>query len=120
MNHALALPGAVLAIGLASTALAAEHKADSSVAEGRKIALSVCWVCHEVGPGQPFRPMLDPPPPSFAEIANRPGVSTAKLRRFLDTTHWDEATIPMTMPSLGLTATQIDQLSRYILSQRRR
>jgi len=107
------------AVALLSGSLA-DAQAPASVAAGRKIAEQVCWTCHVVSPTQQFPPMLDRPAPSFAEIAARPNISSPILRHFLTSTHWDQSTIPMSMPSMMLSNDQIGELSAYILSLRER
>jgi hypothetical protein len=71
-----------------------------------------------VAADQEFPPILKQPTPSFAEIANAPDVSAGTLRQFIGHTHWDEKTVPMTMPDTMLSETQKDQVIRYILSLR--
>lgn len=60
--------------------------------------------------------MLEPAAPSFADIAGRPGMTAKKIRHFILTTHWDEKTIPMTMPNLMLMPDDASAVSAYILS----
>ncbi|MGZ6039846.1 MAG: c-type cytochrome, partial [Phenylobacterium sp.] len=90
----------------------------AAVRAGHEIAVEICSTCHQVGDPQAFPPMLDQATPSFQEIANRPATTAASLRRYITTTHWDEKTIPMTMPSLMLMSDQADQVTRYIMSLR--
>jgi mono/diheme cytochrome c family protein len=92
----------------------------SVAATGKTLAMRVCWTCHVVASDQPFAPMLNQPAPSFADIANRSNTSASALRRFLTKTHWDEATIPMSMPGMMLTDDQVGAVSAYILSLRKR
>lgn len=60
--------------------------------------------------------MLEPPAPSFADIANRPGMTAKTIRHFILTTHWDQKTIPMTMPNLMLMPEDASALAVYIMS----
>lgn len=83
---------------------------------GEHLARLICTACHVVAPDQEFPPLLRQPAPSFADIANREGVTEQSLRHFITKTHWDESTLPMTMPSLGFNAEQTRAVSRYILS----
>jgi hypothetical protein len=62
--------------------------------------------------------MLVPPAPPFLEIANRPGSTQASLRHFVATTHWDEKSLPVTMPNPSLTDVQIEEVVSYLLSLR--
>lgn len=100
------------------TSVKAEDSSDA-IAAGRQLALQVCSVCHVVAPNQEFAPGLEQQTPSFEAIANRPDMSVEFLRKFITTTHWDEKTIPMTMPNPMLSDEQITQVSSYILSLRK-
>src|SRR6185437_2945579 len=75
--------GSTLLFGIALAGLmpAAAHPAAGPTARGRDLAAQVCSACHVIGSPQPFDPALDPPAPPFREIANRPGVTAAYLRR---------------------------------------
>ncbi len=109
---------ALVCVNAALAASSASAK-DDSVAVGRQLALEVCSVCHVVAPDQAFAPRLDQRTPSFEEIANRPDVSAESISHFIETTHWDESTIPMTMPDPMLTSDQVSQVVSYILSLRK-
>lgn len=120
-------PGiAASAVGVAILALAgpapakprAAH-ASAAVAAGREIAMDICSACHIVGDHQEFPPLLERRLPSFQEIADNPATTAKSLRHFITTTHWDEKTIPMTMPNLSLLNDQADQVTQYILSLRK-
>ncbi len=87
-------------------------------AQGEHIARAICAACHVVASDQDFPPLLREPAPPFAEIANRPATSEQTLRRFITSTHWDERTLPMTMPNQQLSADQTRAVIRYILSLR--
>jgi len=91
---------------------------DPVAARGEQLARIVCAICHVVADDQEFPPILHSPTPSFREIANRPGTTEQTLRQFLKTTHWDEKTIPMSMPQQMLMDDQTRAVSRYILSLR--
>jgi len=97
---------------------AAEPKADPAVGRGEGLAQMLCTACHVVAPNQEFTPLLRTPPPSFEEIAKRPTTTQKSIIDFLKNTHWDENTIPITMPDPMLTADQRIDLARYILSKR--
>lgn len=98
---------------------ASAQDAKDSVAAGKNVALIVCSVCHVVAPDQEFAPRLEQRTPSFAEIANRPDVTAESLRKFITTTHWDERTIPITMPNPELIDDQVTEVISYILSLRK-
>jgi cytochrome c1 len=67
---------------------------------------------------QEFSPLLNPPAPPFAEVANRAEASRASLQHFIAATHWDEKTLPLAMPNPALTDSQIADVVAYILSLR--
>jgi mono/diheme cytochrome c family protein len=98
---------------------AAESASGADVASGRQIAMNVCSSCHVAAPYQTTLPVLNPPAPAFADIANRPAQSAAKLRSFILTTHWDGKTVPVTMPNPMLLDDQARAVARYIMSLRR-
>ncbi len=115
MNRIFIAAVAGLTVTLASMA----NAEDARVTTGRQLALEVCSVCHVVAPDQPFAPRLDQRTPSFEEIANRPDTSAEFISHFIKTTHWDEKTIPITMPDPMLTDDQISRVVSYILSLRK-
>lgn len=90
------------------------------VARGEHIARLVCSACHVVAVDQEYPPLLNQQPPSFADIANRPGMSAAYLERFITRTHWDVDKLPMSMPNPQLSKAETGAVSRYILSLRKR
>lgn len=98
---------------------ASAQDAKDTIAAGKNTALIVCSVCHVVAPDQPFAPRLEQRTPSFAEIANRSNVTAESLRRFITTTHWDERSIPITMPNPQLIDEQVTDVVGYILSLRK-
>jgi mono/diheme cytochrome c family protein len=67
------------AIGAGSTSVQSQADRPNATA-GREFALGVCTGCHVVAADQPFAPLISGAP-SFKEIANRPNVSAASLRR---------------------------------------
>jgi mono/diheme cytochrome c family protein len=72
---------AALGAGNATAQSAADR---ANAAAGREFALGVCTGCHVVAVDQPFAPLIGGAP-SFKEIANRPNVSAASLRRTIST-----------------------------------
>jgi mono/diheme cytochrome c family protein len=102
----------------ASVAWCAEPSA-LAVEKGKSIAEKVCSACHVVEATQEFPPILDPPAPSFVDIANRPDTDAAKIRHFVSTTHWDTKTLPMKMPNPMLLDSQTADVARYVMSLRR-
>ena len=86
---------------------------------GEYIALQLCSYCHVVSADSRYRPDAGPDGPSFASVAADPSVTATSLRRFLAKTHWDEKTLPMTMPQLMLTSDETDDVIAYILKDRK-
>jgi len=108
--------GVLVLSGLATAVAVADGSPDRRLVRGRELALNVCSACHLVASDQPFSPLLRPPAPSFVEIAARPGLRAQDLRRFVVTTHWDEKTLPATMPNPLLTEAETADVVRYIMS----
>jgi mono/diheme cytochrome c family protein len=107
-----------LLLALLGSALQAEGGQSPQVQRGEHLAQLICSTCHVVAHDQEFPPGLEIRTPSFYQIAARAGLSAQSLRRFITSTHWDEHTIPMTMPDQHLTEEQAQALIRYILSLR--
>lgn len=77
-------------------------------AAGRALAQTWCANCHTVD----ARPTISADQvPSFAEIANRPGVTADGLGTFLSAPHGR-------MPDLSLSRTDIDNAIAYLLTLR--
>ena len=117
---ALVLAGAALCALCASSLFAAGVPTTPEVARGEHVARLVCSACHVVAADQDYPPLLNQATPTFAEIANRPGVTVESLRRFITTTHWDVDKLPMSMPNQMLSPAEAQAVSRYILSLRNR
>ena len=65
----------------------AQNKLSQDNAEaGRALALQACTGCHVVVPDQPSKPVYagSPHPPDFKDIANKPKLTAASLKRFLE------------------------------------
>lgn len=111
--------GALIALWLCgSAAFASQPGEDPLARRGEQVAERVCAACHVVVRDQEFPPFLKIHTPSFFEIARRPETTERSLRHFITTTHWDEQTIPMTMPNQELTPEQVRAVVHYILSLR--
>ena len=81
------------------------------VAEGRRLANSLCAKCHlNEGQGEKQGPMGVP---SFRAVANRP------TQTFEDVVRWLSSVPPM-MPDHKLTISEIDALAAFIMSLRNR
>lgn len=98
----------------------AQSARSATAARGEHIARRVCSACHVVARDQEFLPILEPPAPSFSEIANRPGMSGKTIRHFVMRTHWDMNTVPMKMPDLMLLPEDASAVSAYIMSLKSR
>lgn len=110
--------GGLLAVGAA--AAHADPQPDTGLARGEHIARSVCSACHYVADNQEFPPLMNPPAPSFKEIANRSGTTLSGVRHFVTTTHWDPPySLPLKMPDLMLMPGEADDVARYLLSLRK-
>jgi len=94
-------------------------RSEVHVQKGEYLALKLCSYCHVVSSDARYRPALDQRTPSFQDIANDPKTTAASLRRFMSTTHWDEKTIPMTMPDPELEPDQTTDLIQYVLALRK-
>jgi mono/diheme cytochrome c family protein len=105
-----------LLLGLCALSASAVSADKASLERGRQIALKVCSACHVVATVQEYPPLLNPPAPPFAEIANRANMTRASLRHFITSTHWDEKAVPLTMPNAELLDSQVTDVVTYILS----
>jgi len=74
---------------------------------GRVFAKKVCSPCHAIEPEAPMSPKIDAP--SFAAVANTPGMTRTALTVWLQTPH-------PTMPNFILEAQDQDDVIAYILS----
>jgi len=82
------------------------------VAEGRKLAYTVCGVCHVV-PDKPNAPLaLGFSAPSFVDLARRPSFTEATLRQLLTSEH-RRVGPSQAMPNPRLNDTQIDEIVAY-------
>jgi mono/diheme cytochrome c family protein len=104
MNRLIALP-ALLALSLVASDVQAQGAGDPRA--GLAIARQVCSECHAIQRGQVRSP--NPRSPTFAELANTPGMTAAALTVALTTPHWR-------MPMFILTAEQRANTIAYILS----
>lgn len=97
MSRTLAIAALALAAGATATqpsASEAPHATQHRTAEGPVLSAGArrglafaqqrCSACHAVTEN---RISPNPEPPSFEDIANRPGVTTATLRQFLRDSH---------------------------------
>src|SRR5450755_570711 len=75
--------------------------------KGATLAQSVCAQCHGVRSGQMRSP--NPMAPSFANLANWPGMTEMALRSWLQSPHRN-------MPNIVLDNNETSNVIRYILS----
>ena len=109
-----AIVAVVLSTALASAAQAQTSTADQ-IAAGRNFAERGCGACHVVAQQRDELPVLTPPGPSFAVLAQRPSLTEASLREFLGSNHRD--LVPAgAMPDPRLADYQIDEIVAYMMS----
>jgi len=94
----------------------AQPDAEDEVKKGHQLAAAICAVCHVAAADQPYPPIMNPPAPSFATIAQR--MDAESLTKFIATTHRGLDT-PRGMPNPELMDYQIKQVVAYILSLRK-
>jgi hypothetical protein len=97
----------------------AQEVGSDDVAEGHHLATLICSACHIAASNQPFEPILRPPAPSFASIAQGPSSTGVAMQKFLATTHRNIGNA-QGMPNPRLLDYQVRQLTAYLLSLRKR
>lgn len=112
-NRNSALLTLILLVGLASPAQA-ETPGDQ-IAAGRTFAGRVCGACHVVEQQRDELPVLAPPGPSFAVLAQRPQLTEASLREFLGSNHRSMGPHEA-MPNPRLADYQIDEIVAFMMS----
>jgi mono/diheme cytochrome c family protein len=115
MNRIAILLSAAL---LASAAVAQAGAPSPAAREGELVARRTCAYCHLTPDDQAPPPLIGQKTPSLRQIANDPKATAQSLRRFITTTHWDEATLPMTMPDPRLLDQEYGEVVAYVLSLR--
>lgn len=101
----------------AAPAFSQTGEADA-VSQGHILAARICSICHLAAPDQEAKPLLNPPAPPFAAIAQRPGLTAAALEKFITTAHRGLDN-PKGMPNPDLAAYQVKQVAAYIMSLRK-
>lgn len=99
------------------SASAQQATTPDDVRKGHDLAAAICGVCHVAAPDQPYAPILKPPAPSFASIAQRKDIDADSLQKFMATTHRGIDN-PTGMPNPDLMDYQVIQVVAYILSLR--
>lgn len=107
----------VLWVSICPTSAEPVNDADT-VRKGHDLAAIICANCHVAASDQRFAPLLNPPAPSFASIAQRPDTNADMLQKFLTTTHRGLDN-PKGMPNPYLMDYQVTQVVAYILSLRK-
>jgi mono/diheme cytochrome c family protein len=97
-----------------SPAQAAVPGADQ-IAAGREFAHRVCGACHVVTQQGDELPVLSPPGPSFAVLAQRPQLTEPALRDFLASNHGGMGPHEA-MPNPRLADYQIDEIVAFMMS----
>lgn len=97
--------GISVAAGLLAAATGLAQPAGDPATGGR-IAAAWCSNCHLIGP--PAAPLAQDAAPPFAAIAQRPGMTQAALRAFLQAPH-------ASMPDYNLTPRQQEDVTAYLL-----
>jgi mono/diheme cytochrome c family protein len=104
----------VILAGIGSPAQAQALNGDQ-VAAGRNFARRVCGACHVVEQQRDELPVLAPPGPSFAVLAQRPHLTGASLREFLGSNHRNMGPHEA-MPNPRLADYQIDEIVAFMMS----
>jgi mono/diheme cytochrome c family protein len=112
-NRNSALPILIFLAGLALPAQA-QTPGDLIVA-GRNLAGRVCGACHVVEQKRDELPVLAPPGPSFAVLAQRPQLTEAWLREFLGSTRRNMGAHEA-MPNPRLRDYQVDVIVAFMMS----
>jgi len=101
----------------AALALPAQAETPSSdmVAAGREFTQRVCGACHVVTQQREELPVLAPPGPSFAVLAQRPHLTEPALREFLASNHRTLGPHEA-MPNPRLADYQIDEIVAFMMS----
>jgi mono/diheme cytochrome c family protein len=79
-NRVIAVLFVSLGATLADAATVKKPAERGNADAGRDLALEACTGCHVVSDNQPFAPLLKGAP-DFRDVANRPNVTAASLRR---------------------------------------
>jgi mono/diheme cytochrome c family protein len=108
------LVAATLLVSLALSSRAGAASGDQ-IAAGREFAERVCGACHVVTQQRDELPVLAPPGPSFAVLAQRPALTEQSLREFLGSNHRNLGPAEA-MPNPRLVDYQINEIVTYFMS----
>jgi len=109
---------AIFWVAVGSAAWSQGDFSADDVRNGHHLAAMVCAVCHLAADDQPTLPILRPPAPPFAVVAQRKDISADSLQKFLTTTHRNLAT-QQGMPNPDLADFQVKEVIAYLLSLRK-
>ena len=98
-----------------ASAAQAETPNSAVVAAGRDFAQRVCGACHIVTPQRAEPPVLSPPAPSLAELAQRPLLTEQALREFFASNHGTVGPREA-MPNPRLVDYQIEEIVAFMMS----
>jgi mono/diheme cytochrome c family protein len=120
MKRFLIVPAfAALAATGVSLAGAGGSPDEAAIRAGRKLAVTICIVCHAISPDQSFQSALGEVIPSFEEIANRPYSTVDSLREAMSVARWDNhAMAAMLLPMSRISDAERAQVAAYIMSLR--
>ena len=105
-------------LGFLSRQASGQGGHSEDVHAGRELATKLCTSCHIVRADQQQAPILQPPAPSFEEIAQRSKTDAESLRGFLGSTH-SSVSHPRAMPTPQLLDDQLQKVVAYIMSLRK-
>jgi mono/diheme cytochrome c family protein len=103
---------------MSTSAWSQEGNTSDDLRQGHQLAAMFCGNCHLAAADQPYKPIFNPPAPSFDSIAQRKDVTAQSLQRFLTATHRGVDN-PKGMPHPNLADYQLKQVINYLLSLRK-
>ena len=114
------LPALLIAFNVAAgQAWAQDGSNTDDVNKGRELAIRICSNCHVAARDQPYKPILQPPAPSFESLAQRANLTAESIEAFLSTTH-KGLDRPKGMPNPDLLDYQRKQAAAYLMSLRKK
>jgi mono/diheme cytochrome c family protein len=107
--RALSVCLSVALLLFAATPAFAQSLEKLDVANGERLAQKLCVNCHQVAPDESGTVLADVP--GFPAIANRPGMTRAKIEAYVLSPH-------PAMPTIQFTRDELADISAYIMSLR--
>jgi mono/diheme cytochrome c family protein len=112
------LPALLVACNVAACqAWAQDGNNADDVNKGHELAIRICSNCHVAARDQPYKPILQPPAPSFESLVQRANLTAESIAAFLATTH-KGLDRPKGMPNPDLLDYQRKQVATYLMSLR--